>query len=322
MQHGTDLAYLQEMAQRYGYVFYVEPGPAPFTNTAYWGPPMRVGLPQPAITVNMGAETNVDGRRSPDERPRPETVSGQVHDSMPWTDDAGADVRVGAAAACHAACDARATSRTSARRSSRDIAEPNAIAGVRARAGQTDATSDAVSVEGELDTLRTATCSRHAASSGFAASASSYDGLYYVKRSRTTQAGLRTSSASRSPARGTARRRRWCGRDRSFFGKYRGKVENNIDPLMEGRVQVSGAGRAGRRTLSWAMPCVAVRAARASASSRSRRSVRTCGSSSRAATPTTRSGPAASGARGEMSRRPPAVPQMKVLFDRLRSRSP
>lgn len=40
-----------------------------------------------------------------------------------------------------------------------------------------------------------------------------------------------------------------------FFGKYRGKVENNLDPLMLGRVQVSAPAVLGDGRLSWAMPC-------------------------------------------------------------------
>jgi hypothetical protein len=41
-----------------------------------------------------------------------------------------------------------------------------------------------------------------------------------------------------------------------FFGKYRGKVENNVDPMMLGRVQVSAPAVLGDEGLSWAMPCV------------------------------------------------------------------
>ena len=40
-----------------------------------------------------------------------------------------------------------------------------------------------------------------------------------------------------------------------FFGKYRGKVANNIDPLQLGRVQVSVPAVLGDGSLSWAMPC-------------------------------------------------------------------
>jgi hypothetical protein len=40
-----------------------------------------------------------------------------------------------------------------------------------------------------------------------------------------------------------------------FFGKYRGKVENNIDPMQLGRVQISVPAVLGDGSLSWAMPC-------------------------------------------------------------------
>lgn len=40
-----------------------------------------------------------------------------------------------------------------------------------------------------------------------------------------------------------------------YYGKYRGKVENNLDPLQLGRVQVSVPAILGEGTLSWAMPC-------------------------------------------------------------------
>lgn len=42
---------------------------------------------------------------------------------------------------------------------------------------------------------------------------------------------------------------------RRAFGKYRGKVANNIDPLDLGRVQVTCPAVLGEGTLSWAMPC-------------------------------------------------------------------
>ncbi len=42
----------------------------------------------------------------------------------------------------------------------------------------------------------------------------------------------------------------------TFFGKYRGKVENNIDPMMLGKIQVSVPAVLGEGSLSWAMPCV------------------------------------------------------------------
>lgn len=40
-----------------------------------------------------------------------------------------------------------------------------------------------------------------------------------------------------------------------FFGKYRGKVKNNIDPMQQGRVQVEVAALPGL-ALNWALPSV------------------------------------------------------------------
>jgi hypothetical protein len=57
---GTDLGYLLQMADEVGYVFYVEPGPAPGTNIAYFGPEIKTGVPQPALNVDMDAHTNVE----------------------------------------------------------------------------------------------------------------------------------------------------------------------------------------------------------------------------------------------------------------------
>lgn len=59
-QQGTDFAYINQLADEVGYVFYVEPGPAPGVNVAYWGPEVKVGVPQPALNINMDAATNVE----------------------------------------------------------------------------------------------------------------------------------------------------------------------------------------------------------------------------------------------------------------------
>lgn len=41
-----------------------------------------------------------------------------------------------------------------------------------------------------------------------------------------------------------------------YFGKYRGSVRNNIDPLFTGRIQVEVPDVLGTGISSWAMPCV------------------------------------------------------------------
>jgi hypothetical protein len=59
-QQGTDLSYIRQLACDAGYVFYLDPGPAPGTSVAYWGPEIKVGLPQPALNVNMDAHSNIE----------------------------------------------------------------------------------------------------------------------------------------------------------------------------------------------------------------------------------------------------------------------
>jgi hypothetical protein len=60
VQQGSDYAYIKQLANDAGYVFYLEPGPEPGTSIAYWGPEIRVGEPQPALTTGMDALTNVE----------------------------------------------------------------------------------------------------------------------------------------------------------------------------------------------------------------------------------------------------------------------
>ncbi|HEY2474809.1 MAG TPA: hypothetical protein VGI19_08390 [Candidatus Cybelea sp.] len=59
-QQGTDYKYITQLADDCGYIFYITPGPAPGTNTAYFGPEVKVGVPQSALNINMDAHTNVE----------------------------------------------------------------------------------------------------------------------------------------------------------------------------------------------------------------------------------------------------------------------
>ena len=59
-QQGTDLQYIRSLAEQVGYVFYIAPGPTPGVSTAYWGPQIKVGPVQPALSADMDAYTNVE----------------------------------------------------------------------------------------------------------------------------------------------------------------------------------------------------------------------------------------------------------------------
>ena len=57
---GTDLKYVRKLADDVGYTFFMKPGPAPGTSIAYWGPDIKVGVPQPALSQDMDVLTNVE----------------------------------------------------------------------------------------------------------------------------------------------------------------------------------------------------------------------------------------------------------------------
>lgn len=56
----NDLAYVRMLAEKAGYTFFFKPGPAPATSVAYWGPEVRIGQVQPALTAESGVGTNVE----------------------------------------------------------------------------------------------------------------------------------------------------------------------------------------------------------------------------------------------------------------------
>jgi hypothetical protein len=60
VQTTPDLTYIQELARLSGYTFYVEPGPLPLQSIAYFGPDLRIPIPQPALSVNSDWATNVE----------------------------------------------------------------------------------------------------------------------------------------------------------------------------------------------------------------------------------------------------------------------
>ncbi len=60
IQQGTDLAYVRKLAADVGYTFFVKPGPSPGASVAYWGPDIKVGVPQSALNMDMDAYTNVE----------------------------------------------------------------------------------------------------------------------------------------------------------------------------------------------------------------------------------------------------------------------
>lgn len=179
-QQGTDLEFLREMAERYGYVFYVKPGPAPFTNTAYWGPPPRIGVPQRALSVALGGTTNVNRINFRNDALGVETVEGQVQDSLTNQKvpvKTFASLRPPLAAFPALLMNQPNVPLRQFRATGLNVAQAYARA-----QGQTDAFSEAVVAEGELDTMRYGGILDARGIVGLRGAGYSYDGLWYVKR--------------------------------------------------------------------------------------------------------------------------------------------
>ncbi|NVO58264.1 hypothetical protein HW561_20980 [Rhodobacteraceae bacterium B1Z28] len=56
----NDLDYIRTLAHEAGYTFFFKPGPAPATSVAYWGPDIRIGKVQSALTMESGVPTNAE----------------------------------------------------------------------------------------------------------------------------------------------------------------------------------------------------------------------------------------------------------------------
>jgi hypothetical protein len=178
-QHTTDLRHIAALAARHGHVAYVLPGPAPGTSTFYWGPPVRVGLPQPALSVDLGAQTNV--RSAPTFRVdalSPVTVTGEVQD--PQTGEA---TTVTATASLRPPLSAEPLWATADTRTLvlRESGTGTASAFGRAQA-EVDRAVDAVVGEGEIDGARYGAVLRPRGLVGVRGAGWSHDGLWYVRR--------------------------------------------------------------------------------------------------------------------------------------------
>ena len=179
VQQGTDMAYLQEMAGRFGYVFYVTPGPAPMTNTAYWGPPVRVGVPQSAISINMGPNSNADIPNFRYDGMATTFMEGQVQDRM--TNQAMPVQTFASTRPPLVSQPAWATQSHVRKRQMRHSGLDTMQAFSRAQA-ETDASTDhTVEVSGDLDASRYEALLQPRGLVGLRGAGYNYDGLYYVK---------------------------------------------------------------------------------------------------------------------------------------------
>jgi hypothetical protein len=176
-QRGTDYDYIQSLAAAAGYVFYLEPGPTPGTSKAYWGPEIRVGAAQPALTANMDAQTNVEQlsfRFQKEDKKMPivffqepfskATISLPIPDVTPLNPPLGLVPPL--------------PIRTHKINKSGHLTAPEALAAGMAFVGQH---SDSVFGDGRLDVAKYGQPLKSRRLVGVRGSSLAYNGLYYVK---------------------------------------------------------------------------------------------------------------------------------------------
>ncbi len=176
-QTGTDRAYIKRLAAMNGYVFYVEPGPAPGSSLAYWGPDIRLPNPQPALNVNMDAQTNVESLSfSLDGLAKKITVMNVLD---PVTKKIPIPIPVPNVSLLRPPLGARLTPPAKVEFSN-DVSKRNPVEAVALALARTAASSDAISASGSLNVLRYGRVLRSRQLVGVRGAGLAYDGLYYV----------------------------------------------------------------------------------------------------------------------------------------------
>ena len=177
MQQGTHLEYITKLATENGYVFYVDPGPVPGTNIAYWGPEIRIGVPQPALSVDFDAGSNVtsmnfsyDGlSRSTYITTIQEPISKvPIPIPLPSIDPLKPPLALKPAPALR-------VDLTS------DTAKLNPVEALGRAVARASASADAVTAQGQLDVARYGHVLKARSLVGVRGAGLAYDGLYYVK---------------------------------------------------------------------------------------------------------------------------------------------
>lgn len=172
-QRGTDLQYISHLAERNSHVFYIEPVTVG-VNKAYWGPDTRQGTPQPALTMNMDAHTNVTSMNFRFNALAPSEPTSNVLQQ-------GQKVKAPPSPALRLPLSSDAPTPMRKILPSGTAGLSMTQAGLRSRQEITQS-SDATECTGELDTARYMNVLRARRLVGVRGCGLSYDGLYYVKQ--------------------------------------------------------------------------------------------------------------------------------------------
>jgi hypothetical protein len=186
-QTSTDLRFLQQLAGENGCTFCIRPGLVPGTGIGYWGPPLRVGtdvtrfgLPQKALSVDMGPFTNVESISFDYNAQKPQITYGAViEDGLPTPLPVAtmASLRLPPLALYQPLFNPLTARWRLLEHQGRDYIETLALAQVA-----TDVSSDdTVTAKGTVDTVRYGALLQAPGLVGVRGAGLTYDGLYYIK---------------------------------------------------------------------------------------------------------------------------------------------
>jgi hypothetical protein len=178
-QQSTDLEFVRQLAENHDYVFYVEPTDVPGVNTAYWGPPNRVGVPQKALSVNMGSETNASNINFQYDALKPFLVEGQFRDR-----DLDVTLPVETFASTQPPLSTQPAwlvNQPNVRKKLFSADGVNALEAFTKAQAETDSSIDAVTATGEIDSVVYGDILRARKLVGLRGAGYSYDGVYRVK---------------------------------------------------------------------------------------------------------------------------------------------
>ena len=175
---GTDRGYIRTLCSRCGYVFYVEPGPAPGMNMAYFGPDVRIPVPQPALNVNFDAHTNVESLSVSLDGLAKKIIVYTIFD--PATQRIPIPIPVPNLSILRPPLGARLTPPAKVEFAKGGANRTPAEAATEIL-GMTFAASDAISASGSLDVLRYGRVLSSRQLVGVRGAGVAYDGMYYVQ---------------------------------------------------------------------------------------------------------------------------------------------
>jgi hypothetical protein len=174
-QHETDLAFVRRAAERNGFVFYVEP--VTFgVNKAYWGPVIRAGIPQPAITLGLGPEDNCRSLTFSNDGLAGESASGTFVEPITKI-----SIPLPPLPALRLPPLAASPTPTARRTLLRDTGNEDPIQTALSSVAAATRAPEAVRGTGEVDTARYGSVLRARGIVGVRGAGRTYDGFYFVR---------------------------------------------------------------------------------------------------------------------------------------------